>query len=149
MIYDKLENADRYYALHPLFQKAFEALQQMDWNQLPCGRHDIDGDNIFINLAEYQTMLPDQGTWEAHRRYIDIQLMVSGQEQMGHAFNSSLEINEPYDAAKDVEFYSGAGQLITYRESTFAIYFPQDAHKPGLISGAPETVRKAVVKVRI
>jgi YhcH/YjgK/YiaL family protein len=149
MIYDQLENAAVYYSLHPLFQKAFDALQQRDWIQLPCGRHDIAGDDIFVNLAEYQTVLPDQGIWEAHQRYIDIQLIVSGEEQMGHAFNHTLQIKEPYDAAKDVEFYSGAGQLITYRKSTFAIYFPQDAHKPGLISGAPGTVRKAVAKVRI
>lgn len=149
MIYDRLENAANYYALHPLFQKAFDALQQMDWNQLPFGRHDVDGDNIFINLAEYQTVLPDQGIWEAHQRYIDIQLIVEGEEQMGHAFNTSLQIKEPYDASKDVEFYSGAGQLITYNKSTFAIYYPHDAHKPGLISGAPGTIRKAVAKVRI
>ena len=149
MIYDKLENAPFYYALHPLFPKAFEALQQMDWNQLPFGRHDIVGDDIFINLAEYQTVLPDQGIWEAHQRYIDIQLIVAGQEQMGHAFQQSLQIKEAYDAAKDVVFYSGAGQLITYSKSTFAIYYPHDVHKPGVFSGAPGTVRKAVAKVRI
>ena len=149
MIYDKLENGAVYYALHPLFQKAFEGLQEMDWNQLPFGRHDIAGDDIFVNLAEYQTVLPDQGVWEAHRRYIDIQLIVAGEEQMGHAFNNTLQIKEPYDAAKDVEFYSGTGQLITYPKSTFAIYFPQDVHKPGLMSGAPSIVRKAVAKVRI
>lgn len=149
MIYDRLENAAVYYTLHPLFQKAFEALQQMDWNQLPNGRHDIAGDDIFVNLAEYQTVLPDQGTWEAHQRYIDIQLIVDGEEQMGHAFNTSLQIKAPYDAAKDVEFYSGSGQLITYSKSTFAIYYPHDAHKPGVFSGAPGTVRKAVAKIRI
>lgn len=149
MIYDKLENASFYYALHPLFPRAFEALQQMDWNQLPFGRHDIVGDDIFINLAEYQTVLPDQGIWETHQRYIDIQLIVAGQEQMGHAFQHSLQIKEAYDAAKDVEFYSGTGQLITYSKSTFAIYYPHDAHKPGVFSGAPGTVRKAVAKVQI
>ena len=149
MIYDKLENAHMYYALHPLFPKAFAALLQMDWEQLPCGRHDIDGDDIFVNLAEYQTLLPDEAPWEAHQRYIDIQLMVSGKEQMGHAFHHTLQVIDPYDTTKDVEFYSGAGQLITYSKSTFAIYFPHDAHKPGIISGAPETVRKAVAKVRL
>lgn len=149
MIYDQLENASLYSTLHPLFPRAFEALQQMDWTQLPCGRHDIVGDDIFINLAQYQTVLPDQGTWEAHRSYIDIQLIVAGEEQMGHAFNTSLQIKESYDAAKDVEFYSGSGQLITYSKSTFAIYYPHDAHKPGLISGAPGIIRKAVAKVRI
>jgi len=149
MIYDRLENAAVYYSLHPFFPKAFDALRRLDWLQLPCGRHDIAGDDIFVNLAEYQTVLPDQGAWEAHQRYIDIQLIVSGEEQMGHAFHHSLQIIEPYDAAKDVEFYSGAGQLITYRESTFAIYYPHDAHKPGLISASPGTVRKAVAKVRL
>lgn len=149
MIYDQLENAAIYYSLHPLFPKAFDALQQMDWNQLPCGRHNVDGDDIFINLAEYQTVLPDQGIWEAHQRYIDIQLIVDGEEQMGHTFNSSLQIQKIYDPAKDVEFYSGTGQLITYTKSTFAVYYPHDAHKPGLISSAPGTVRKAVAKVRI
>jgi YhcH/YjgK/YiaL family protein len=149
MIYDKLENASMYYALHPLFQKAFEALQNKDWSRLECGRHDIDGDAVFINLAEYETMLPDQGIWEAHRKYIDIQLVVNGEEQMGHAFNNTLQIKEAYDASKDVEFYSGAGQLITYTKSTFAIYYPHDAHKPGLISNTPGKVRKAVAKVRI
>ncbi|MEO6909059.1 MAG: YhcH/YjgK/YiaL family protein [Abditibacteriaceae bacterium] len=147
MIYDKLENIAVYSALHPLFPKAFEGLLHMDWDQLPCGRHDIMGDDIFVSLAEYQTVFPDQGVWEAHRRYIDIQLIVAGEEQMGHAFNSSLQIKESYDTTNDVEFYSGTGQLITFSKNTFAIYYPHDVHSPGLISGAPGTVRKAVAKV--
>lgn len=149
MIYDKLENASLYYALHPRFERAFEALQNLDWGQLECGRHDIDGNDIFVNLAEYKTMLPDQGTWEAHRRYIDIQLIIHGEEQMEHAFNDTLQVKEAYDSSKDVEFYTGKGQLITFTESTFAIYFPHDGHKPGLVCGTIGAVRKAVAKIRI
>jgi len=147
MIYDSLENAALYYSLHPLFQKAFAALQSKDWNQLECGRYEIEGDALFVNLAEYQTFLPDQGKWEAHRKYIDIQLIIKGEERMGHAFINSLQVQTPYDDSQDVEFLSGSGQLITYSKSTFAIYFPYDAHKPGLITDAPGAVRKAVAKV--
>lgn len=149
MIYDRLENASFYYALHPLFRNAFEALQKTDWNQAEYGRHDIEGDALFINFAHYQTKIQDQCAWEAHRRYIDIQLMVEGEEKMGHAFQDTLQIKQPYASSQDVEFYSGQGQLITFAPNTFAIYFPHDAHQPGVMLDAPGSVRKAVAKIQI
>jgi biofilm protein TabA len=151
MIYDRLANAEQYAILHPRFSRAIAELQSRDWSQAELGTHTIDGEDIFINLMDYETKRLDETVWEAHRDYIDIQFIVSGEEKMGHAFIDTLNITQPYDKSVDAELYLGDGQQVTYAAGTIAIFFPHDGHRPSLSvdEANPSNVRKAVAKVRI
>ena len=146
MILDSLRNAHLYSALSGRFDQAFQYLREADLANLPLGKYELDGTNVFVALQEYTTKRPEQGKWEAHRRYIDIQYIVSGSEQICYAALSRMQQGE-YLEAKDFLALSGEGDLLTLHGGDFAVFFPEDAHRPGMALGEPAQVRKAVVKI--
>jgi YhcH/YjgK/YiaL family protein len=132
-------------------ERPFEYLARTDLAALPLGRTDIDGDNVFVMMSEGETRPPEQVRFEAHRRYIDIQLVVRGQEAIGVAPVAGLVTAEPYDAAKDIEFFATPRESATLalRAGDFAVFAPGDAHRPSLHLDGPHVSRKAVVKVSV
>ena len=137
-------------ATHPQLRRAFEFLTSQDVKAWPDGRLELDGDRIFALPQGYLTRPPSQCRWEAHRRYIDIQYILSGREAMGYAPLSTLKPTTDFDQAKDVGFYDGTGSIINVNAGMFAIFFPHDAHMPCLqVAHQPEPVRKVVVKVAL
>ena len=116
---------------------------------LAAGRHAIDEDRIFALVQDYETKPREAGRWEAHRRYCDVQFVASGVEFIGVAPLDGMRVVEAYDEAKDVAFFEGEGDLVTLRAGSFAIFWPHDAHMPGVAAGGPTAVRKVVVKVAV
>jgi YhcH/YjgK/YiaL family protein len=132
-------------------ERAFEYLASADLAALPLGRTDIEGDDVYVLISEAETRPPGQVQFEAHRRYIDIQLVVRGQEAIGVAPLAGLVVTEPYDAAKDIGFFAVPRQSVTLelRAGDFAVFAPGDAHRPSLHLDGPHVSRKAVVKVSV
>lgn len=149
MIFDSMDNAELYSGLGEKFQKAFEFLKITDLEDLPLEKIQIDGDDIFAIPQKYSTKEESEGKWEAHRKYIDIQYLVSGSENIGFVLVDYLEELEPYDEEKDVEFFSGEGDYVQIHEGEFAVFFPNDAHKPGLKIESTEEVFKIVIKIKV
>ena len=149
MIFDSIENSEIYYGLGEKFQKAFEYIKNTDFSKISDAKIEIDGDNIFALVQKYNTKNPKNAKWEAHRKYIDVQCMISGAENIGFVLSDYLDITEEYNEEKDVEFYDGLGDFVQLNEGEFAVFFPNDAHKPGLHIKESELVHKVVVKVRI
>lgn len=147
MIFDTLENSFRYSGLgHPLHD-ALNYLNKTELTAIPVGRIDLDGDNLYVLVQEYDTKLPDAGKWEAHRKYIDVQYMMRGVERMGFANLRTMQIEE-YNPEKDFQAMSGSGNFVDVFPGSFVIFFPEDAHMPGLCVERPEPIRKVVLKVR-
>jgi biofilm protein TabA len=132
-------------------EPAFEYLARTDLAALPLGRTDIEGDDVYVTVSEAETRPPEKVRFEAHRRYIDIQLVVRGQEAMGLAPVMALVTTEPYDAAKDIEFFAVPQESTTLalHAGDFAVFVPGDGHRPGLHLDGPHVSRKAVVKVSV
>ncbi len=149
MIVDHIRNASRYGGIAERMQTAFEYLAATDFGNLTPGRYDLDGDKVFALVQQYETKARDQGVWEAHRRYIDVQYIAKGIETIGYADLDGLTITQPYARDKDCMLLAGDGDFLTARAGTFCVFFPEDAHMPGLTCQTPGTVRKVVVKVRI
>jgi YhcH/YjgK/YiaL family protein len=149
MIIDRITNAHLYSSLSPAIQRAFEYLQQTDLVALANGKYEIDGENMYISVQEYDTKPKEQGKWEAHRRYIDIQYMIRGTEQIGCAHLAGLAPMQAYDASRDVAFFSGEGGFSTMQEGMFMVLFPEDAHMPCISVNELTQVKKAVVKVLV
>lgn len=149
MVVDQLSKWRLYGSLTRL-RRAFELLDSPEAGKWPEGRVDFDGDLIFAMPQSYLTRPVSEGKWEAHRRYIDIQYMVYGEEKMGWAPLASLDPKGTFDETKDVGFYAGNGDYVTVRQGMFAIFYPQDAHMPCLrVSRQAQQVRKIVMKVAV
>ncbi len=132
-------------------QAAFEYLSRTDLAALPLGRTAIEGDDIYVIISEAETRAPEAARFEAHRRYIDIQLVLRGQETIGVQPVSALVSSEAYDASKDIEFFTTPGEYATLalHAGEFAVFGPADGHMPSLHLDGPHVTRKAVVKVSV
>lgn len=148
MITDNLKNASLCENISPQIRRAFDYLRHTDFNAVSDGKHEIDGDRIFALVQQYTTKPKQDGKWEAHRKYIDIQYIIRGTEQIGYANSAKLAAG-PYDQAKDIMFLAGDGNCLTLSAGDFMILFPEDAHMPSLAVTNPAEVRKAVVKIAV
>jgi YhcH/YjgK/YiaL family protein len=151
MIVDYIENAYLYAGLSDGLKKAFEILRDKTLSQKNDGRYEGDGDNLYYIIQHYMTKPVEECKLEAHKKYIDVQFVVSGQEMLYHAPLKGLKTETPYDKTKDVAFYKVPVDLtaINLRPGMFCILFPQDAHIPGCQLNDPSNVHKIVVKVKI
>ena len=121
-------------------------LSTTDFTKVEDGRHDLT-DYLYANIQTYQTK--EDALFEAHRDYIDIQYIISGEEKISVTDYSSCTEAVAYDKEKDIEFLNGEGEYYPLKEGEYMILYPQDAHKPSISLNNQSTVRKAVVKVRI
>ncbi len=150
MIIDKIKNIDLYSELSERISKAINFLQETDFSNFEPGRIEIDNDNIFALLSEYQTKNPDDCRLEAHRKYIDIQYIVSGSELIGYAPLNNQTVIEKYSEEKDVIFFEGKTSLMRLDAGMFAVFFPDDLHKPCIqAKKTSKTVQKVVVKIAV
>jgi len=150
MIVDRLNNAALYSGLGERIATALKYLNENDCTKLPVGKIPIQGDQIFAIVQDNITKPRAEGIWESHRKYIDVQFVAAGVEEMGIANIHSLTVNKPYDAATDCALYQGHGSYVRVPTGSFTIFFPEDGHIPGsAIDDAPTAVRKVVVKVAV
>lgn len=148
---DKKQFAISYFKNKERWDKAFMFLKNSDLSKLELKRYDIDGDNLYAPVSEYLSKNEEDARFEAHKRYIDIQYVINGVEQIGVApYSQKKDVLEPYDKAKDVEFLT-VTEAINYEATPhkFFIFFPSDAHRPGLKVGENSMIRKVVLKVKI
>ena len=149
MIIDVLENADLYREINSKFHKAFNFLRNMDLLKLNIGKYEIEGTSIYAIVDNYFTRPKEEGLWEAHRRYIDIQFVVKNKEQMGYANLGQMKNYTEYDQEKDILFFKGTDSYFIIPAGTFIILTPQDVHMPGIAIEKPEAVKKIVLKILI
>jgi YhcH/YjgK/YiaL family protein len=146
MIFDTLANADRYAALHALFPRAFEFLRNTDLKALAPGRYPIEGERLFAIVEAAAGRSRDQAKLERHRKYIDIQFVLEGTDEMG--WKPVRDCHEPiadYHAEKDIQFFRDApASWIATPPGAFCIFFPEDAHAPLVSNGQ---IRKVILKI--
>jgi len=149
MIIDKIENSHLYNGLSKRIETAFEYIRKTELKIIQPGKYEIDGENIFALISEYKTKSEQEGKLEAHKKYIDVQYVIAGEELMGYAPLSNQTVLEPYKEENDIVFYEGNKSIIKVSAGMFAIFFPEDVHMPGISAGKNSDVKKLVMKVRI
>ncbi len=149
MIIDKIENAHLYEGISERIKKSFDYIRQTDLKTIKPGKYKIDRENIFALISEYKTKSEQEGKLEAHRKYIDVQYVISGEEKMGYVPLNGQQILEPYKEENDVIFFTGDKSFTKVSYGMFAIFFPEDVHMPGISTGKISDVKKLVIKVRI
>lgn len=146
MILDSLDNIAMYEAVSPYFAKAIEFIRGNCLDMLPLGRNEILGDKVYANVFEVQPKSKEEARIEIHRRYIDIQVPVTGDEVMGYTPLEELPAVE-FVESDDAGLYPAglaARDYFSVKRGQFVIFFPQDGHAPAI---TPAAVKKVVVKV--
>lgn len=149
MVTDKVENFKKYINLHPAFKDVRDFLLYNDLNKMPNGKYLICGNKIFVNINDYETENDCDRKFEAHRKYIDVQVVLKGEELIGI---EDVEYTEPiseYDEEKDLIFLKAQNNCFRLCENRFAIFDTDCAHKPQISTqeNKPVKVKKAIFKI--
>ena len=138
-----------YASLHPQFAKAFSEMKRILAEGAEDGRITLDGDSLFINVQSYTSKPESDCGFEAHKRYIDIQLILEGEEIIGYESADKLTVTKEYDGSADYMLYALNGEYdkIKLTRGDFVILFTEEPHAPAIAADTPTPVRKAVVKV--
>ncbi|HUU28326.1 MAG TPA: YhcH/YjgK/YiaL family protein [archaeon] len=152
MVYSQLTHHTRYLALAPGLDKAFRYLREVADNPPADGRYEIDGEKVFAIVASYTTAPRIEKVYEGHYNYLDLQYLAQGGPEAVYYGNAeTAPIAEDYDPARDFVRYGpeSADSMVVLRKGDFAIFFPEDAHMPGVLFKEQAEVKKIVVKVKL
>jgi len=146
MIYDTTAHIDAYRGINPRLMRALELLRDTDFASQPDGTYELEGKALYYFLQTYPTK-PDNPTPEAHQHYADVMMMLSGREDIAVAPLETLE-DTGMRPEGDIRFYRGPATRIPLADDRFVVFFPGDAHAPGIApDGVPAQCRKCVVKI--
>lgn len=149
MIYTKRKNLHRYLGQSEALDTAIRYLQTADLHSLAKGRNEVDGNQVFINRFDYQTMPQEQAIWEGHIQYADIHVLLSGQEKIGV---SNVEALTETVRKTDEDFVGFEGPVETWFPMTtedILIVYPEDIHMVKVTDGKSTLVEKACFKVKV
>ncbi len=153
MIISSIKNAGEQILMNPGMEKAFRFLQNTHLDNLPDGQIEIDSRRVFAIVQSYQTkpiVAPIE--LEGHKKYIDIQCIVTGSEIIGWMHAANVLVTTPYDDKTDAWLGNAPLErlnMVRLAARQIAILYPTDAHAPQLADGRPTYVKKIVIKVAV
>lgn len=118
-------------------------------NEYKKGSHEIDGKRLFVNIVEYETVTAAKRFWEAHKEYLDIHLMLEGEEQIDMNFLPNMDVKDYVPEDDFLPMEGGKNGSVILRKGDFLICYPSDAHRTAVAVEEPEQIKKAIFKVRI
>lgn len=145
---DQQELARQYHLNKTYWDEAFLFLKEHDLATLPKGKYPIDGENVYATVTEDSLKDLVKTNWESHRRYIDIQCVIKGEEKMGISPIVDATVTKQYDEKKDAANYTAEGKYYTGKAGTVFIFFPSTAHRPNISPGERMVEKKIVIKLR-
>lgn len=148
MIIDSISNAQKYTSLHKAFESAFSFIKELKKDAV-AGITVLEKDHVWANVIDVKEIPQGNRLFEAHRKFLDIHYILSGEETFGYANSEQLEIEQPYDEADDYELLSGETKVVSLKEGDFVITYPEDAHIPDFEKTNDDKLIRVVVKVKI
>jgi YhcH/YjgK/YiaL family protein len=143
------ELAIQYHRHQSWWDTAFAYMKKGEYSHFTPGNTALQGDDVFVKATAYNTKDPADAFYEVHRNYADIHFVVSGEEYIGNADLENAKPRAAYDTVKDIRFYDAAeGEQCMAKPGVFFIFFPGEAHRPGVRTGESAPVKKIVIKVR-
>lgn len=146
---NKQEFARQYQLNKKYWDEAFAFLRDHNLDSLPKGKYVIDGDNVTASVSIDPSKDFEKTNWESHRKFIDVQCIISGEEKMGVSPLSKATVTKEYDEKRDAANYSAEGRFYVAGPGEFFIFFPEDVHRPNITPGGNKVVKKIVIKVRV
>ncbi len=154
MIFGNLEFANRYDFLNKKLQKCFSYIKENDLKNFENGVYHIEGEDLFVNIVEYTTTTIENRFFETHKKYIDLHLMLTGTEEIHLNFLQNMTIKEAYSEEKEMILLEGntvqdGNSYVRMTENDFLICYPEDAHCTGVQVNEPQTIKKAIFKIKV
>ena len=149
MIYTNMDRVLRYLGISCSLDTAIRYLMSNDPTQLHMGRNEVDGDEVFINRFDYQTMSPDEAIWEGHEKYGDIHVLLSGHEKIGVSDAAALTVTTRKEADDFIGYEGPVEVWCPMTTHDLLIVFPEDVHKVKVIDGESTKVQKACFKFKV
>lgn len=132
------------------WEKAFSFLKEENLEDLEPGTYELDGNDLYAIVQEYLTKDEKDSRFETHKKYADIQYVISGNEKIGITPLGNTTVTVPYDSINEVTFLSSGSNNYRYASpEKFFVFFPNDAHRPGVKIDYNSTVKKIVVKIKL
>ncbi len=148
MIYDSLKNAKLYGDISRL-ESVVDFINTHDMKSLSTGRNDIDGEDLYVNVIEYETTT-DPVKFESHIEYIDVHYMVDGAEGIALDDVDNLTVSDAYDKDMEAALYvADVKDVVTLKTGMFVVLYPHEAHRGKIPCGKTAPLRKAVFKIKI
>ncbi|MDR3430532.1 MAG: YhcH/YjgK/YiaL family protein [Rouxiella aceris] len=139
-------------AFHPIINKGIEFITQTDFSTLSPGKYDIIPEKMFCLYQEMTTLPAEEMRAESHFKFIDIQFLLQGEETIGVARGAAdHQVVEDRAEKHDIVFYQQTQNesLIHLVPGMFAVFFPQDLHRPCCHTHGESFIRKAVIKIHL
>ena len=148
MIHGNLKDSGRIEALHPLFKELFDYVKTHDFTEIPLGRIELKGKELFINYSEVKGMKKEEQVLEFHQQYLDVHIPLSSPEIFGWKATRDLQhISKEYDEEKDFALSDDRPtSFVNIGVGEFVVVYPEDAHAPNISS---VNFRKLVGKVKL
>lgn len=141
--------ATQYHKNEKVWDEAFKFLSRPDLDTLSAGKYPIDGDKVYASVTVGPNKELDKTKFESHRKYIDLQYVINGKEKIGVAQVAKATETVPYSEPNDIAHYTAEGRYYTAAPGTFFLFFPTEAHRPGIKVDGYDVVRKLVIKIEV
>lgn len=149
MVFGNIRDLKDYSYLEEEVLKCFTYASEHDLLSYEKGGHEIEGDDLFVNIVEYETTTAENRFWEAHRQYLDLHLMLKGAEQIDVNFIDNMEQKEFVPKDDFLPMEGEPNGHVVLREGDFLLCYPKDGHRTAVQVGSPETIKKAIFKIKI
>ncbi len=149
MIFGNIRDLKDYPFLEAGIQKAFAYAAASDLLAYEKGSYPIDGDDLFVNIVEYETTAAEHRFWEAHRAYLDLHLMLRGPEQIDLNFIDNMDVKEYVPQDDFVPMDGDPNSHVVLEAGDFLICYPKDGHRTAVAVKEAVTIKKAIFKIRI
>ena len=149
MIFGNINNLEEFPFLEEQVKECFEYAKEHNLASFEKGSHEIDGERLFVNIVEYTTTAAKEWFWEAHRKYLDVHVMLHGTEQIDLNFIQNMDVKEFVEKDDFLPMDGEKNSSVVLRDGDFLICYPSDGHRTAVAVEEPEKIKKAIFKVRI
>ena len=149
MIFGNINNLEEFPFLEEQVKECFEYAKEHNLASFEKGSHEIDGERLFVNIVEYTTTAAKERFWEAHRKYLDVHVMLHGTEQIDLNFIQNMDVKEFVEKDDFLPMDGEKNSSVGLRDGDFLICYPSDGHRTAVAVEEPEKIKKAIFKVRI
>ncbi len=152
MIYSSIHSAWDISRYPPILDRVIKYLRETDFVNMACGEYELEGRKLRVQVFDKMTGEVADQKPESHKQYLDIQFIASGSEMIGCTpYREDYEVVEDLLKERDLLFYKSVENesFLRMEPGFFAVFFPDDVHRPACVCGTPQNVRKVVVKVHI